>query len=307
MTTKKPPFYWINDIDKIYEEAKKYSSRKEFSDNSKGACEAARKLKIFESVCSHMVKKGRGSKRCIYLIEFPDKIGYVGLTNDFESRKKQHMNYEHNVVSKHYEKTGHIFTMTMIEDYMNENDAQIREEFWKNYYISEGYEILNVATTGNLGGCYIVHTFNTCKNDASLFKTRYEYHKNKRSSYESARRNGWLDDICQHMTTKLNSWTYEKVLELTKNYKTFDDFSKKNRGAHEWIRKQGLLDEIASVFGGKKLKKMSTYTKEYCKTIASQYKLRCELKKANSMVYKVSFNNKWLHEFFGDKKINQYG
>ena len=76
---------------------------------------------------------------------------------------------------------------------------------------------------------------------------------------------------------------------------------------HEWIRKQGLLDKIASVFGSRKFKKMSTYTKEYCKNIASQFKLRIELKKSNSMVYKVSCDNNWLDEFFGNKKINQYG
>jgi len=238
------PYYWMGNPEKIYDVARNCSSRSEFQKKYKGAYVASLKLKIHEEVCSHMIKKGRGSKRCIYFIEFPNKVGYVGLTNDFILRKKQHETYIDTTISNYKFISGHNFTMNMIEDYMEEEIAQLKEEFYLQKFQTDGYKLLNVSTTGGLGGCYIVHTINTCRKDASIYKTRYEYSKNNRNSYESARANNWLDIICEHMIEKKHNWNFTEILHIAKNYKSSWDFGKNNRAAYEWIRNNNLLESL---------------------------------------------------------------
>lgn len=43
------------------------------------------------------------------------------------------------------------------------------------------------------------HTFDTCRATAAKYETRSEYGIGDPSSYQRARREGWLDDICRHM------------------------------------------------------------------------------------------------------------
>ena len=42
-------------------------------------------------------------------------------------------------------------------------------------------------------------TKDRCKKFALKFKTRTEFKNNAQTQYQTARRNGWLDDICKHM------------------------------------------------------------------------------------------------------------
>jgi predicted GIY-YIG superfamily endonuclease len=304
MKNKKEPYYWHNHIDKIYKIAKNYESKSKFYRNEKGAAVASQRLGIYEDVCKHMIK-GRNHKdeRCIYFIEFPNKIGYVGLTNNFKTREKQHRNSKKSCIGIHKMNNGHDFTIKMIEDYMLDTESQVRETYWLNYYKQLGYELLNVAPTGGLGGSNIIHTFESCKKDAINFKTRYEYRLKKPSSYETARANKWLDIICNHMENYFTSWNYNDILKISKNYKSIWDFGKNNRAAYEWIRLNGFLKDLKNEIGSVK-KSRDYYTFEYCKSLASLCVNRSEFSKKHSMSYVVSKENKWLDIFFSKKRIN---
>ncbi len=306
MKNVKPPYYWENHINEIYEIASNFTSKSQFYRKHKGAAVAAQKLGIYKDVCSHMIKgKNHRNERCIYFIEFPNKVGYVGLTNNFSSREKQHRNSKTSIIAKHKKESNCDFTMIMIDDYMSENDAQIKETYWKCFYTELGYKMLNIAPTGGLGGSNVIHTIETCHQDASGFKTRNEYKKNMGSSYESARANGWLDKICGHMENKFHNWTYKSVLKIAENYTSIWQFGQNNRAAYEWARRNNYLYKI-SLIVGRKNKDKEFYTKEFCKQESLNCKNRSEFYKKNSMAYSISKENKWLDEFFGKKMINQY-
>ena len=40
------------------------------------------------------------------------------------------------------------------------------------------------------------------KVDSKKYKTRTEWAKNSATAYQSARKNGWLDEVCSHMIKK---------------------------------------------------------------------------------------------------------
>ena len=51
-----------------------------------------------------------------------------------------------------------------------------------------------------------------CRASAANFTTRGEFQKGATSAYQTARVNGWLDDICAHMERKrVSQWTFEAV------------------------------------------------------------------------------------------------
>ena len=42
-------------------------------------------------------------------------------------------------------------------------------------------------------------TFVNCKKESLIYKTRSTFCKKSNGAYNSARKNGWLDEICNHM------------------------------------------------------------------------------------------------------------
>lgn len=86
-----------------------------------------------------------------------------------------------------------------------------------------------------------------CKQEALKYNTRYEYSKYSSSSYDSARRNGWLDDICSHMI-KLRKpkgyWTLENAIDEAKKYNKPIELKKNSTRAYKIICDNNLIDSI---------------------------------------------------------------
>jgi hypothetical protein len=86
-----------------------------------------------------------------------------------------------------------------------------------------------------------------CREDASKYKTRYEYYINSCSSWDSARRNGWLDEICSHMIElrrKKGYWTLENAIIEAKKYKKSNDLKKNSSRAYKIICDNNLINII---------------------------------------------------------------
>jgi predicted GIY-YIG superfamily endonuclease len=141
----RPPYYWMDNPDRIVEVSKLCTSRAEFNKKYKGAYVASLKLAIHETICEHMVKgKIHNPQRCIYIIEFPNKIAYIGLTNNLKLREQQHKTNKNSIVFKHMSATNHSYEIKMLDDYMDEDKSSIRETYWYNHYKSLGYKLLNL-------------------------------------------------------------------------------------------------------------------------------------------------------------------
>lgn len=96
-----------------------------------------------------------GTMRCIYVCEFPDNHAYVGLTDNPDKRRREHgwKNYiPDSAVAAYKFQTGQQFQFKILADFMPELEAQEAEGYWKQQYIDQGWQMLNRAPTGSLGG-----------------------------------------------------------------------------------------------------------------------------------------------------------
>lgn len=55
---------------------------------------------------------------------------------------------------------------------------------------------------------------------------------------------GVLDQICEHMTSVLNSWGVESLHAEAARYETRNEFKKGSPGAYDSARRVGILDEV---------------------------------------------------------------
>jgi len=89
-------------------------------------------------------------------------------------------------------------------------------------------------------------TIESAKNEASKYKTRTEFYKGSSGAYDIARKNGWLDSICEHMTSPIKPmgfWTKENVLIEAKKFKFRNDFNRKSSSAYSIARNNDWLEE----------------------------------------------------------------
>jgi hypothetical protein len=240
---KKPNGYWTkkNCAKEVY----KYKTRSEFQKNSKSAWGSARRNGWLDEICKDMDVVGNKTMRCIYVFEFEDNYVYVGLTYNFKVRYNEHMSNLDGVVYKHIEKTGLTPKYIQLTDYLIEEEARIQEGIWEGIYRSNGWNILNIAKTGSLGGTVLKWDYETCKEETSKYKTRYKLQKNNPSLYSTLYRNGWLDEFLGKSKRKpIGYWTYEKCNEEALKYITISEFQKNSSSAYNTSRKNNWLDEF---------------------------------------------------------------
>jgi hypothetical protein len=85
---------------------------------------------------------------------------------------------------------------------------------------------------------------------AKKYKSRSEFKSANSSAYTRARLNGWLDDICAHMTLKIHPngyWTKERVLNSAKTFKTRTAWMRSSDStAYNLAREKGWLEEACA-------------------------------------------------------------
>lgn len=86
-----------------------------------------------------------------------------------------------------------------------------------------------------------------CKEAAEKYNKRIEFQKGNPAAHNAAFKNGWLDEICTHMSYnefEPTKWTKQICVELAKQYKTRGKFKSNNSSAYKIALKHGWLDEI---------------------------------------------------------------
>ena len=248
MIKRKPSGYWTKEM--CHKEALRFKSKSEFQFNSKSAYNKSLDKGWLDEICLHMEILGNKFKRCIYVYEFSDNYAYIGLTYNIKERHKDRLKDKNDSVTKYINKTGLKPIRKQLTDYIDVEEAIKMEEYYVNFYKENGWNILNKVKTGSIGGNNLKWTFDKCKEEALKYKTRNEYKMGSESSYQKARINGWLDDICLHMEKRnnnpINYWTYEKCHELAIKYKFRTEFKNENRSAYNSAYKNKWLDDICS-------------------------------------------------------------
>lgn len=102
---------------------------------------------------------GFDTYRCIYVCKFEQThTAYVGLTDDPARRRREHGQISHigkSQVAKYKWENGLNFVFEKLTDFMPEAEAQVAEDEWKRKYQAEGWTMLNIGVTGNLGGIVV--------------------------------------------------------------------------------------------------------------------------------------------------------
>lgn len=86
-----------------------------------------------------------------------------------------------------------------------------------------------------------------CKEAAEKFNKRIDFQKGNPAAHSAAFKNGWLDEICSHMSYnefEPTKWTKQICAELAKQYKTRGKFKANNSSAYKIALRHKWLDEI---------------------------------------------------------------
>jgi predicted GIY-YIG superfamily endonuclease len=291
----KPKNFW--NYDKCQEVSLLCYSRSDFYIKYNSAYHAAYRKGWLNTICSHMKNIGNKYFRCIYVWEFEDNSAYIGLTGNLEERTNYH-NYNKNSPVLKYKKMIINPICKQLSDYVVKEEAQILEEYFINKYKQAGWNILNKAKAGSLGGSNKYWTKERCQKVASTCSSRKAFHIKYSSAYNSARFNKWMNEICLHMNTKSRPygyWTYEQCEKSVLLCKSKKEFSKNFYTAYKLCRKNKWLDNLCSHMNI--LRNPNGYwTKEKCKEIALLCKSRSDFINNYSGAYNSAIKNNFYSE-----------
>lgn len=285
------------DKESCRKEALKYTSRTDFENNSSGAWAAANKKGWLDEICLHMEVLGNLFQRCIYAFEFSDNYVYVGLTDNFKRREKQHLNQIKSPVYQHIQETQIKPTAKILNEYTDRTLAQKLEKFYLDDYFKKGWNILNSAKPGALGGKYIYWTKERCIEAGKKCRTKSEFIKFYNGAYASSLKNGWYDEVSAHMISpiaKPQKWDFNKVQTEALKYSTRNEFALKCYPAYNYARKNKILNKVRShMVHPTPLRK---WTLEALKKEAKKYNSRSEFQSKNSSAYSIAAKENLLDE-----------
>ena len=155
-------------------------------------------------------------------------------------------------------------------------------------------------------------TFERCAKEAAKYDRRKDFEIGANSARKAAVKNGWMDDICTHMTPGRNPhgyWNWQRCAGEALLYDTRADFQKWSMAAYSAARKSGWLDGIcvhmlktvlaehetavAKETGGHR---GSKWTKEDCANSAIRYRSRGEFQQKDGRLYSLASRQGWLDE-----------
>lgn len=242
-TLRKPKGYWT--YERCREVARKCQNRTEFYKKESWAYNISLSNGWIDEICSHMIKVGNIKKRCIYLYEFKNKIAYIGLTYDIDKRWEKRLLDVNDIVNIYIQNNNEIPEIKMLTDYIDVNEAIIKENYFIDKYKKEGWVLLNRVRGGSIGGINKKWTYDKCKEVVNRYKTLSDLKKNDNLCLATIYRNKWHNLLEVLMKTKCGGyWTYDKCKEESTKYKTKTLFSKGSRGAYATSLKNGWLTDF---------------------------------------------------------------
>lgn len=183
-----------------------------------------------------------------YIFENLNSV-YVGRTIDPKNRDLEHRKSDKSTVFRFASKNNiEIPKMTILETELTLLDGLKQEDYYKNKYKQEGWNILNVAKTGvrsgSLGKLKRKWTKNECYKEAKKYSTLKDFRKKSSTAYNVSLKNGWNKEYTW-LTTKTPSgyWNYDHCFEEAKKYKTRRQFWVGNNSAYDSALKHGWLDD----------------------------------------------------------------
>ena len=134
---------------------------------------------------------------------------------------------------------------------------------------------------------------------ASKYDNLAKFRKEQRYPYFAIVRRGKVDELCKHMKRAFHTdYTDEEIRAVALGYRTRDEFRKNDGGAYLAAHRRGILDEVCSHMEEVRRPK-GFYTKEYCHSVALEYRTRGEFQKGDRNTYNHAFQEGWLDDICG--------
>jgi hypothetical protein len=106
-------------------------------------------------------------------------------------------------------------------------------------YLDELNQILGIKSIKKIKAKY---TFEDCLNSALNYSSPTQWAKNC-STYDTARRNGWLEACCKHMLTIRITWTKDLCIQEAKKHHNKEAWKKASPASQQAARKKGWMDD----------------------------------------------------------------
>lgn len=128
-------------------------------------------------------------------------------------------------------------------------------------------------------------------NLSKLYKSKASFYKGNRDVYYYAKKNGWLDEMTWFITPH-GKWTKEEVFEESRKYSSRKDFENGSRGAYNAARTNKWLDEMPWLVRIHH----DIWTKEEVFEESKKYSSRKKFSEGNGTAYGIARRKKWLDE-----------
>ena len=278
--------------------AKQCKTKSEFMKKFNGAYAISKKRGWYKEFLQHFTPVGSKYKRCIYVCEFTDNHAYVGLTYNFEKRQRDHLHNSDSSVFKHIKLTNLVPVFKQITDYLDYQEAAIKEGEILKEYENNGWVMLNCAPTGGLGSKSEVvrkWTKEKCIELAKSCSSYKEFREEHAGAFAFCERHGMVDSIKEilpmirnaHKPTK---WTKEKALNECKKYTTIKEFRTNNSNAYCFIMRNNLKNEMYKILKSGQF----CWTFEEAHKEALKYEYKKDFRENSHGCYLVSLRHGWL-------------
>jgi predicted GIY-YIG superfamily endonuclease len=236
--------YWT--AERIKESALKYQHKGQWARAEQSAYNAASRLGIFEEVTAHMVPLGNRKSRCIYSITVTGtNFVYIGLTGNFKRRIRDHLETTR-FVSLAAQYGTESIVATQLTDYVASSEAQHKEAEFIAYYSANGYQLLNKAKAGALGGVAVKWTSEAILEEAKKYSAVMDWVFGSPQSYAAASAHRLIEAATAHMERQIKapgSWTREKIVEITSRFKSVKEWIIADQKSYQAAQRLRLLDD----------------------------------------------------------------
>lgn len=282
--------------------ARKYSNKTDFQKNEptayKWACEYNFLDKfIWMKPHSYDERKDEHCSTVYAYVDEENKVAYVGLTIDSNSRKRSHRYASNSAVRKYF--GNNIPEPLILRSGLTVLESQYYEDYYKKKYAKEGYRLLNVAptgmNTGSTGGIAKWTSKEKVFEESKKYHSRSEFQRLAGGAYNHAKHNKWLDEMTWLTPPERNiRWTHDAVIEESRKYEYKCDFRKHASGAHQTASENGWLSEMTWL---KDKKKPHNYwTKERVLEESRKYSNKKDFENKAKGAFQKAMNSGWLPE-----------
>ena len=191
-------------------------------------------------------------KRLIYVYEFHDRHCYVGLTYNISKRNKQHISDKNSSVYNYIINTGQYPNLIIKTSLIDVELAVLEEENILNFYIKNGWNVLNKSKTGSIGGFTTIN-IQKCIDEVKKYKKLSDFIKNSKKYYWYITKHNLHNDniiikeLIDNIRVTNKPGKFKSKEECEKEslkYKTKTEFQLGSKTAWNYSRKNGWLYEF---------------------------------------------------------------